>query len=329
MASRSAVELSSRFQSWVRHSSDDLSPVNLNDLIRNITVVYQRAYGRQITISLELDDSVPLIMADEVQIQRALIHIYTNACEAMPHGGGISVRTGFVNSVESEAFGLKDAPDGIVRVSVQDTGIGMTPEVKEKLFQPFFSTKTDTQAAGLGLSLVSRIVDQHKGAVRVESQVGRGSTVSLYFPATLEYVNTPNLQSETEKQGDEHILLVDEETALRGLGKSLLEAGGYRVTALSNRQEAIEYYREHYQSIDLIIYDLTTPGHSGNEFIDELLKINPNAKVLLSSGCTSETEINPAVMTNTVGFLKQPYRMKSFLQTVQKAIDREETELNL
>lgn len=319
------IEYSSRLQPRISGHSENIpqkdwliKPIDVNSIIRDVSRILQQAIDRQITLSLELDNSIPCLLADRLQIQRALFHLLTNACEAMPHGGNITIRTKAISAEEAELLDLQNATDGAVRISIQDTGMGMTNEVKANLFRPFYSTKTEKQLAGLGLFTVSRIVKAYGGTVKVDSQVGRGSTVSLTFPSSAKGLKPEDSTHKHEPAG--HILLLDDETALRKLGKKLLEAGGYRVSAFSKDKEALNFYRNNHRDIDLILYNVAIPERDESEFINQIFEINHEAKVLLSSGCISEDSLDPEIMTKASGFIPQPYRKEALVRKVKEAI---------
>ena len=328
-ASQSAVELADRLRSVTRRGSGEFRCIDLNDIIQDVTALVRRAWKRRMVFSLELDSSVLPIAADEVQIQRALLNLYVNAYEAMPNGGTVRVRSGVMNEEEAEAVGFENAPKGGVWVLVKDEGVGMLPAMKEKLFSPFFSTKSEDSHPGLGLSSVYEIVKQHQGEVRVESQLGRGSTFTLYFPAAPEKFYPSDLEeSITTAEGADLLLLVDGEPVVLSMGKRLLEAGGYRVIPAMDGEQAKQLYLENQHHVDLIILDPATPYINGRDLLQDLLAVSQRARVLLASGCTSESEAHAGLAGGTAGFIQKPYRMKCLLEKVREMLERKEAELD-
>lgn len=316
-----ASELSQTLRSFNRRRSSALVSLDLNQACREAAAIVRPVFEHGVTFSLELNPTIPPVAANEDQIQRALIHLFMNAHDAMPHGGILRVRTGFINDRESKALGLEDAPRGGVWLSIQDEGVGMVPSVREKIFQPFFSTKREDGHAGLGLAMVQDIVQHHKGAIRVESQVGRGSVFTLYFAALSSPLEADDQQKRSNAKKKGLVLLVDDEPIIRSLGVKLLEAGGYRVITASDGGEAIQRFQERQDDVDLIILDVMMPDMEGQEVLKELVKINPEIKVLLSSGYTSESGVRSALSSGAKGFIQKPYRMGALLQKMREVLD--------
>jgi len=329
-ASQSAVELADRLRDITRRSSGEFRCIDLNDIIQDVTALVRRAWKRRMVFSLELDSSALPIAADEVQIQRALLNLYVNAYESMPNGGTVRVRSGVMNEEEAKSVGFENALKGGVWVLVKDEGVGVLPVVKEKLFMPFFSTKSEDSHPGLGLSSVYEIVKQHQGEVRVESQVGRGSTFTLYFPAAPEKFYPSDLEeSITAAEGADLLLLVDGEPMVLSMGKRLLEAGGYRVIPAMDGEQAKQLYLENQHHVDLIILDPATPYLYGRNLLQDLMAVNQRARVLLASGCTSENEAHAGLAGGAAGFIQKPYRMKCLLEKVREMLERKEAGLDI
>lgn len=323
-ASLTAAEIAERLRNCTRRSRNEFISLNLNAVVHELANLMQRSWKSRVTFTFELDAALPPIQGDAVQIQRALLNLFTNACRSMPYGGSVRIRTGSMNRRDAEALGLEDALQGAVWISMQDEGTGLLPEVKDNLFQPFFSDGADGQGQGLGLCSVYSILKRHRGTVKVESQVGRGSTFTLYFPASPGVSEGADLIEGTLSGGGELILLVDGEPAVLSVGRRLLEAGGYRVTIALTGEQALEIYEENDAGIDLVILDQSTPYKRDHEILRDLLTINPQARVLLSSGCTSESSMVVALEAGAVGFIQKPYRMKHLLKKVREALQSRE-----
>lgn len=323
-AARSCTDITEQLRSWVQPSFEKLALIDLNATIKDLITIMRSLTGFQITFSLELSVDLPPVLAAEVHIKRALVALILNGYEAMPQGGVITVRTGSIKKKEAAAMGVRDADKGSVWLAVEDTGVGISPDVKEKLFQPFFTTKTKQGAAGLGLAVVKNIADQLKGVVHFESQVGRGSTFYLYFPATAGSIDSIVEPVDTLPLGSELILLVDNESAICTMGRRLLEAGGYKVITAQSGEEALRIYRDHGDEVNLVILDLIMQPMSGQEVARELLKINPRTKVLLSSGFRSVDGTDLTDIKGVAGFLRKPYLMKHLLKTVRDVLDGKE-----
>lgn len=305
---------------YAHPSSGEFSPIDLNNVIREITEMVGRSFRRWITFSSELQPKIPPLWGDKTQVARALLNLCLNAHEAMPQGGTIRLRTGFASPNDARVWGLQCTEAGAVWVSVQDSGIGMAPEVKEKIFQPFFSSKIDGTGIGLGLYSVQEIVRRHGGAVHVESQVGRGSTFTLYFPACRDVNRRTEAAEAGLPQGGELVLLVDDEPLIRSMGRGILEAGGFEVITAASGAEAIEIYGKRHQDIRLVLLDLILPDQGGVEVLQQLRAVDPRPRVLLSSGYASEGSIKETTSVSSVGFIQKPYRMQSLLNEVRTAL---------
>lgn len=323
-AARSGAEMIDQLSSWVQPRFEKPALIDLNATIKDVTGILKGAVGRQITFCLELPTDIPTVLAEAVHLKRALIALIINGYEAMPQGGTITIRSGFINKNEAIELGVRDADKGSVWVSVQDTGVGISPNVKGKLFQPFFTTKAKQGAGGLGLVVVKHIIEQLSGVVRFESQVGRGSTFYLYFPAAGGSVDSMVEPLDAIPRGSELVLLVDNEAAICTMGRRLLEAGGYKVMTAQSGDEALRIYRDRMDEVDLVILDLIMQPMSGQELARELLKMNPEVKILLSSGFRSVDGTDLTDIEDVAGFLRKPYRMRHLLQKVRDVLDGKE-----
>ncbi|RPH83776.1 MAG: response regulator [Desulfobacteraceae bacterium] len=208
-------------------------------------------------------------------------------------------------------------------LNISDTGTGMSPEVRSRIFEPFFTTKAKGQGTGLGLSMVYGIIQNHGGMVEVQSHIGIGSTFTVFLPALAsasgageEITPIPDIH-----QGQETILLVDDEAIIRDLGVDILEDRGYRVFPAAEGKEAVRIYREQAQEIDLVILDVMMPGIGGKETYRQLRAINPQIKVLLSSGYSTNGEVGEILKQGVSGFVQKPYREEELAAKVREVLD--------
>ena len=270
-----------------RKEESKLKPVNLNEVLHQAYKLLVKTLPEAIHLDLDLSDYLEPINADAVQIEHIMFNMALNAKDAMPDGGKFRIETRdvFLDEKYCETHvGVK--PGAYVQMTLADTGHGMTPETLEHIFEPFYTTKGVGMGTGLGLSIVYGIVQSHNGHITCESERQKGTTFRIYFPA---------LESTTESRvaepardvhlyGGETILLVDDETTILDIGVNILEQFGYSTLTARSGEEAVELYRTRGKEIGLVILDLGMPGMGGEQCLQEILKINPEAKVVIASG---------------------------------------------
>ena len=239
-----------------------------------------------IAIELHLADNLRSISADPTQIEQILLNLAVNAAHAMPEGGKLTFETQNVKLDEEYCrTHLETKPGEYVLLTVSDTGHGMEKEILDRIFEPFFTTKDRGEGTGLGLSMVFGIVKSHDGHITCHSKPGAGTVFKLYFPAAeMEIAWDPEITMKMPSFGTETILLVDDEKSIRDLGKEVLTSVGYKVLTASTGREALDMYTKARDEISLVILDLIMPEMGGKQCLEELLKIDPGVKVLISSG---------------------------------------------
>ncbi len=261
---------------------------------------------------------------DSAQVEQVLLNLAVNAQHAMPDGGRLLIETSNV-SLGSEYMRshLEVEPGNYVLLTVSDTGTGMEPEVVDRIFEPFFTTKARGEGTGLGLAMVHGIVSQHGGYIRCYSEPGLGTSFKIYFPIS----QTERLldMAETREMpafGTETILLVDDDNRIRDVARAMIEMGGYKVIAASSGEEALEMYAHHKSEIPLVILDLIMPGMGGKKCLEELLRIDPDARVLFASGYSSNGLTVGETGTGARGFIRKPYDAKDILAAIRKVLDK-------
>jgi CheY-like chemotaxis protein len=235
----------------------------------------------------------------------------------MPEGGDIFLRT--INIPHGDIKGklYNPKPGDYVLLTVTDTGIGMDPKTVERIFEPFFTTKELGRGTGLGLASVYGIVKGHGGYVDVESEKGRGTTFKIYLPASKKEVYKTIEPSDHISRGTGTILLIDDEEMVLEVGQKLLKAMGYRVLIAREGREAIEVYKRHRETVDLVLLDIIMPNMKGGEVFDCLREINPNIKVLLSSGYSIDGEASKILERGGKGFIQKPFDMERVSETIR------------
>ncbi|MFH0960477.1 MAG: ATP-binding protein, partial [Pseudomonadota bacterium] len=282
-------------------------------------------FPRMIDIQLDLAEELSAIKADPVQIDQIVMNLSINAKEAMPDGGRLKITTRDVYLDEEYCksnFGVK--PGKYVSLSVSDTGRGMDKQTLSRIFEPFFSTKEKgtKRGTGLGLSVVSGIVDKHGGRIVCESELGKGTRFQILFPA-IEFREQPLESSEPllRPTGTETILLVEDEPLIANFAERILSNSGYTVITSANGHEAIKIYSERGNEISLVIMDLIMPEMFGDECLKELIRIDPLVKVIISSGFSPDDHLKKEIQ-GAKGFVNKPYKVSTLLNTIYSVLER-------
>ena len=315
-----ASKLTDQLLGFARGGKYQVGPVDFNKLVAKSTEMFGKT-KREIAIHMGLAEEPLIIDGDPYQVEQVLLNLYVNAWQAMPGGGELYIETDSVFIGESAAAIVDIQQGRFARVSVRDTGVGMDQETQARIFEPFFTTKEMGRGTGLGLASVYGIVKNHQGTIEVESKPGKGSTFHIYFPLSKK---TPAQEKFTKSEiikGKETILLIDDEEMILDVGSALLTFLGYTVIKASNGKEAVDIYRDKGHAIDLVILDMVMPGMGSGETYDTLKKINPNIKVILSSGYSRGKESDAIIARGVNDFIKKPFNLETLSQKVRKVLD--------
>ncbi|MFH1117430.1 MAG: PAS domain S-box protein [Pseudomonadota bacterium] len=322
-AARDGADLVSRILTFSRKLESRTRPIDLNEQIRKAQRLLRRTVPRMIEIRLVLDEKPAVIDADPAQVEQVLLNLAVNAQHAMPNGGQILIETKHVSLNDEYVrthLGIK--PGLYVLLAVSDTGSGMEPEVMDRIFEPFFTTKINGQGTGLGLSTVHGIVSQHGGYIRCYSEPGRGTSFKIFFPVSSgELLPDKAAAREMPAMGTETILLVDDDERVRTMARQMIEVGGYKVITVHSGEEALDLYARSRKDIDLIILDLIMPGMGGKRCLEELLSIDPDAKVIVASGYPSNGLTRNERGRGAGGFVSKPYDSRDILSAIRKVLD--------
>jgi signal transduction histidine kinase len=315
-----AVQLTSRLLAYANGNSFIVERLNINHLISEVAGILSRTVDQSIIIRAELEKSLYLIRADAGQIQQAILQVALNGMEAMPHGGSLVFQSRNMELLEDDPR-LKNgcSPGYFIQVIISDTGMGMGAQIKDQIFDPHFSTKSDSLRRGLGLTLVQKIIEQNGGFISVFSEVGKGTVFKIHIPANEKTVSRQKtLKSE---QGNENtILVVDDEKLIRETAKRMLVRYGYHVLQAGSSQEAVAVYKKYYQSIDLIILDLIMPGSQISRAITVFKKLNPKIKILASLKKEERKKITEDLNGKYTGLIQKPLQIAHLLMKVQAAL---------
>jgi signal transduction histidine kinase len=299
--------------------------LNLSEVVSGMEKMLRRLIDENIELTFALGKDIGRIKADPGHVGQVLMNLVVNARDAMPNGGKISVATSNATLDENYARTHTSAiPGDYVMLRVSDTGTGMTDEVKAHMFEAFFTTKPKGKGTGLGLATCQTIVQQSGGHIGVYSEVGKGTTFKIYFPQVgqpLDATARP-IQTGPLPRGTETLLVVEDEPAVRHLARDILEAQGYEVLRAANGLHAMFVAREHKGSpIRLVITDVIMPQMGGKVMAEWLQTVNPDLKILFTSGYTDDSITCHGVPETGVEFLPKPYATATLVRKVREMLD--------
>lgn len=306
-----------------------LQPVvlDLNEIVININKLLPRLIGEDINLTTLLDPALGRIKADPGQIEQIILNLATNARDAMPQGGRLTIETKNIDLDDAYVQQHVDAKVGpYVMLTMSDTGSGMDEETRSHIFEPFFTTKEQGRGTGLGLATVDGIVDQSGGHISVYSERGHGTTIIIYLPrieGEARPLTKPDLQRITPpKHNSETILLVEDEVSLRELACRVLLDEGYNVLEAAYGEEAMRVAQQHQGLIDLLLTDVVMPdGMSGRQLAEHLAPLRQGMKVLYMSGYTADTIIHHGVLEADIAFLQKPFTPNRLASKVREVLD--------
>jgi two-component system, cell cycle sensor histidine kinase and response regulator CckA len=296
-----------------------------NVIIFDLLKMLERLLGEQVTLVFERCEEPLWVEADVSMIEQVIMNLCVNARDAMPTGGRLTVATGAVVINAEEAGHHREAQPGpFVYLRVSDTGSGMQPSTLEHIFEPFYTTKAQGKGTGLGLATVEGIIAKHGGFVEVESQVGKGTTFNVYLPRIESRpISVRPRSSVPPPAGNESILVVEDDTTVRRIAVISLRFLGYRVTEAVNGVEALKIWEQESGDFDLLFSDMVMPGGiSGLDLFSRLKKINPNLKIVITSGYSAETMYDANVTGQEVTYLRKPYKVTNLAAAIRSCLDK-------
>ena len=318
---QSGARLTSHLLGYARKGKYEVKPVDLNRLVREASDTFGKT-RKDISIHQQPAEELFAIEADSGQIEQVLWNLLVNAYDAMPGGGDLILKTDNMTHEDIKGKLYDPKPGSYVRLMVTDTGIGMDKETMERIFDPFFTTKDMGRGTGLGLASVYGIIKAHAGYIDVESKKRHGTTFSIYLPSSKKEVQKVVKTAQEVIEVRETILLVDDEEVMVELGRDLLEAIGYRVVTARDGKEAIEIYRDNKDQIDLVILDMVMPRMGGGNAYDKMREIDPNVKVLLSSGYSMDSEAKEILARGCDAFIQKPFGMEGLSQKIREVFQK-------
>jgi CheY-like chemotaxis protein len=299
--------------------------VDLRQEVEEAVRILKQTIPRMVQIQCNLENDLWHIYADPVQIEQVVLNLGKNAADAMPQGGRIHIEAKNVHlSDELQPADIALKPGDYVLLRIKDTGHGMDPEILEHIFDPFFTTKEVGSGTGLGLSTVYGIVQTHQGHIQCHSQPREETVFSIYWPTTQAEDKAEQKQKQSAEelpQGTGTILVVDDEGAYIDMMQIVLSQSGYTVLVAANGEEALQIYSKQSAGIDLVILDLSMSGMGGEQCLQEILKTDPEARILVASGYSSEHAAKDIMQKEAAAFIGKPFQLSDLLSKVQEMLN--------
>jgi two-component system, cell cycle sensor histidine kinase and response regulator CckA len=330
LASERASSLTRQLLAFSRKQVVQRKPLDVAATLSRMQTMLQRLLGESIRLECATEPTLPLINADESNLEQVIMNLAVNARDAMPSGGKLSLSAGTATISADQAAGHPDMHEGtFVVLSVVDTGSGMDPQTLSHIFEPFFTTKPIGRGSGLGLSTVYGIVKQHEGWIEVESQLGIGTTFRVFLPATSALPQPmspkaeapPAASTNTPPGSGDAILVVEDEPEVREYVRSVLTSGGYKVALAATGAEALLKWKDLDCKVRLLLTDMEMPGGvNGPALAQHLLRREPALKVVYTSGYCPEAIASGVTLTEGMNFLSKPFVQERLLETVRNAL---------
>lgn len=320
-----ATGLTQGLLAFSRKVTINLRPVNLNEIVERVQKLLRRLISEDITLKTECIKRKTTAIADSSQIEQVLMNLVTNARDAMPEGGVLTISTdiaqldsGFINT---HGYG-KTGPYAVL--SVSDTGIGMDDMTRDRVFEPFFTTKDVGKGTGLGLSIVYGIIKQHDGFILCESKPGQGTTFIIYLPLVKASIQErePKTAALPKKGGTETILIAEDDAEVRELTKTILKEFGYAVIEAEDGEAAVRKFRENRDRVKLLLFDLVMPKKDGKEAYEEIKKTKPGIKTIFMSGYSTNIAARKGIPEKDLAFLLKPLTPATLLKKIREVLDK-------
>jgi PAS domain S-box-containing protein len=316
----SGANLTKQLLGFARGGKYEVKSVDVNELIRKSTQMFGRT-KKQIRIHTGDQHDIWTVEVDQGQIEQVLLNLYVNAWQAMDGGGDLYIKTENVVLHDEGVRPFDLEPGKYVKISVTDTGVGMDEDTQKRIFEPFFTTKEMGRGTGLGLASAYGIIKNHGGIINVNSEKGKGTTFSIYLPASEKKLAKAEESSDNISRGTETILLVDDEDMIIDVADEILQEMGYNVLCARGGKEALEIYEQKRKDIDMVILDMIMPDMGGGETYDKMKEINPNVRVLLSSGYSIDGEASQILERGCDGFIQKPFAMEQLSRSIRNVLD--------
>jgi PAS domain S-box-containing protein len=315
---QSGVELTKQLLGFARGGKSELRPTDVNLIIQKSSEMFGRT-KKEVRIHRHFQEDLWPVEVDQGQIEQALLNLLVNAWQAMPGGGDITIRTR--NIVQAFYGSDQPSPGKYVKITIEDTGMGIEESLLDRIFEPFFTTKEMGRGTGLGLAMVYSIIKNHGGNIFVKSQPGAGTIFTMYLPASEKELFMEEKPIGETVRGQETILLVDDEEVIRTVTKEILENLGYIVFSAANGHEAVALFKEKFKEIDLVLLDMIMPDMKGSQTYEHLKAIDSQVKVLLCSGYSVDGQAEQLLENGCNDFIQKPYTVMQLSQKVRSVLD--------
>jgi PAS domain S-box-containing protein len=311
VAARRAADLTTQLLAFARKGKYESAAVDMHQLVDEVISLLRHSVDKRITIEQVLEADPPLTLGDPSQLQSAILNLAINACDAMAGGGNLTFATKTLDLEEADETRARGniPPGRYIQISVSDTGTGIDAETQRHIFEPFFTTKEKGRGTGMGLAAVYGTVRNHGGAIPFDSEPGRGSTFRVLLP----HYDGPVIPDEraaewpAEVNGSARVLVVDDEETVCNVAARMLEQMGCEAVLRCDGVAALEYYRESWRDVDLVILDMAMPRMGGRETFVAMREVNPATAVLLTSGFSINDEVQSLLDAGACGFLQKPF----------------------
>jgi signal transduction histidine kinase/CheY-like chemotaxis protein len=320
-ASLRAKDVVRQLLSFSRKAEPKRKPLEIYPMIQESIRLLRASVPSSIDIRSNAPIDSGIISADPTQIHQVIINLCTNAAHAMEDGGILEINQKEVEIGENTLIGKHDLDAGkYIQLTIKDTGSGIDPEIKDKIFDPYFTTKGVGKGTGMGLAVVHGIVKDHGGAISVSGEVNEGTTVDVLFPAIDEKPLPETDSSKSIPSGNEYILLIDDEESIARMGQQILEKFGYKVMAMTDPIKALEHFRVNSDQFDLVITDMTMPQMTGEKLIEEIIKIKANTPIILCSGFAGKMSEENSLHGNIRKYIEKPLNISEFVTSVREVL---------
>ena len=318
-SARKAGVMVSKLLSFARREAHEVFPLNLNDVINDSVKLFEGVLNKRIGLKVDLYNALPTIEGDPNQLEQVIMNLMVNARDAMPDGGLITVRTD-VHEIEKVP---NDMPSGItpgryIEFTISDTGCGIPKGILNRIFDPFFTTKEKGKGTGLGLASVYGIIKDHRGYITVQSEEGKGTSFTIYVPVAGKVMQRVIAPQQFVVEGNENILVVDDDRDVLNFIREILETHGYTVIPANNSLTAVDTFRNLSGRIHLVITDIVMPLMEGDELIRNLREIKHDIKIIVVSGYSNETVQREK---RADAFIKKPFESIALLSAVRQLLD--------
>ncbi len=316
-----ATDLTSQLLAFARKGKYITVQLDIHDIINEVISILKHSIDKRIRLIKKLDAELSTTFGDVSQLKNAILNIALNSQDAMPNSGEIIFQT---ENVELNKTDMSvNIPDGeYIRISIIDTGKGMSKKIRELIFEPFFTTKERGIGTGMGLSAAYGTIKNHKGVILVGSDIDKGTEVTIYLPAhAIKEKSDKNTEkSDLGQMYYEHILLVDDEKLVCSMTKEILEKMNFKVSVCYDGKDAVEFYQKAWENIDIVIMDLVMPELNGKDAFIKMKEINPGIVALISSGYSIDGTAQEVIELGAKGFIQKPFTKNELKENIAKLL---------